>query len=240
MKFSIITVCFNSEKTIRRTLESMKNQTFTDFEYIIIDGKSTDGTLSIVDEYRDFFGDKLTVVSEPDTGIYNAMNKGIRMAKGDIVGIINSDDCYENTALESMAKAYDGGAKEILYGLARVYIDDVESEVILSRAEFLDKKMLYHPACFVTRDVYTTYGGFDEQYRTVADYDFMLRMRDNGDVKFIPVYSIIAGFYGGGVSDRLKSKKESLLMQKNRGMIGPVKYCMKMFNAWINKVFGVN
>jgi len=96
VKISIITVCFNSEATIRDTIESVLTQDYADLEYIIIDGASTDGTLEIIDEYRDRIA---TVVSEPDTGIYDAMNKGIAKATGDVVGILNSDDFYVDTSV---------------------------------------------------------------------------------------------------------------------------------------------
>ena len=105
MLFSIITVCYNSEKTIRRTIESVLNQTCQDYEYIIVDGKSTDKTLDIVKEYEARFADKLKYISEPDTGIYNAMNKGIALSDGSIIGIVNSDDWLQPDALE-IVKGY--------------------------------------------------------------------------------------------------------------------------------------
>ena len=101
-KVSVITPCFNSEKTIRKTLDSVLNQTYNNYEYIIVDGKSTDGTLKIIEEYKTKFGEKLKFISEKDTGIYDAMNKGIAMASGDIIGIVNSDDFYCLDALENM------------------------------------------------------------------------------------------------------------------------------------------
>lgn len=237
MKFSVITVCFNSEKTIKRTLESMINQTFQDFEYIIIDGKSTDATLDIIESYREAFGEKLRIVSEADTGIYNAMNKGIAMSRGDIIGIINSDDCYENDALEKISNAYDGGSKQILHGMTRVFVDGVETQVVLRRAELLDKWMIYHPSCFVTRDVYDTYGGFDERYKLAADYDFMLRMKETGEVRFVPVYQIVASFYDGSYSSTIQSQKEGFMVKRNHGQMGLVIYWLKMMNARLNSLF---
>ena len=104
--FTIITPCFNSEKTIEKTLQSVLNQTYQNFEYIIIDGGSTDDTLSIIESYKEKFAEKLTVVSEKDNGIYDAMNKGIQLAKGELVGIVNSDDFYETDALENIVNEY--------------------------------------------------------------------------------------------------------------------------------------
>ena len=99
MKISIITPCLNSAKTIRQTIESVLNQTYQDIEYIIVDGASTDGTLEIIQEYEDQFQGRMQYVSEPDNGIYDAMNKGIRMSHGNVIGIINSDDFYEEDAV---------------------------------------------------------------------------------------------------------------------------------------------
>ena len=116
IKVSIITVCFNSEKTIRRTIESVLYQTYPNIEYIIVDGKSTDGTVDIVKEYLPAFQKRLRYVSERDKGIYDAMNKGIRLSAGDVIGIINSDDFYEPDAVENIVKYADRGSCQVLYG----------------------------------------------------------------------------------------------------------------------------
>ena len=118
---SIITVCWNSEKYIRDTIESVLNQTYKNIQYIIIDGKSTDKTLSIIDEYKERFGDRLTLVSEKDSGIYNAMNKGLALVKGELVGIINSDDYYELDAVEKMVEQYKLHGSGVYYGYCKVY-----------------------------------------------------------------------------------------------------------------------
>lgn len=115
--FTIITVCYNSAATIEKTIKSVLGQSFTDFEYIIIDGASTDGTLDIINKYRSGIA---TVVSEPDKGIYYAMNKGLSLARGRIVGIINSDDWYEPDALELVARAHEQSDGEtIFHGLCK-------------------------------------------------------------------------------------------------------------------------
>ena len=106
MKFSIITATYNSGKTLRDTMESVLGQTYRDIEYLIIDGASTDDTLAIVRSYESRFGGRLRYLSEPDHGIYDAMNKGLRMATGDVVGILNSDDFYTSDGvLERVARA---------------------------------------------------------------------------------------------------------------------------------------
>ena len=122
--FSIITVCYNSKKTIEKTLQSVLSQTEQDFEYILIDGASTDGTLDILRAWEPKFGGRMKLVSEPDAGIYDAMNKGIRMARGTLVGIVNSDDFYQSDALERVKAHYDPSLRyQILYG-AQNNIDD--------------------------------------------------------------------------------------------------------------------
>ncbi len=134
MLFSIITVCYNSEKTIERTIKSVLNQTESNYEYIIVDGGSTDKTLDIVKNYEDAFNGRLKYISEKDNGIYDAMNKGIGMAKGELIGLINSDDYYELDALENIKKEYEKLEDEkkkhlVMYGFMRTVNDDKEIAV---------------------------------------------------------------------------------------------------------------
>lgn len=150
-KVTIITVCYNSSKTIERTLKSVLNQTYSDYEYIIIDGFFTDDTLSIIEDYKPLFGSKLRVISEPDNGIYDAMNKGIRLASGDLIGIVNSDDYLELDALQNIVDAYDGYQYEIIYGMIRTIRDDKEVQVYIKKHENIDEDMIAHPACFITK-----------------------------------------------------------------------------------------
>ena len=112
---SIITPCFNSEKTIARTFEALMRQDYENIEYIVIDGGSTDGTLGIIREYEKKFPFSFRYVSESDEGIYDAMNKGIRMATGKLVGIVNSDDYYADDAIKNIVNAYDGADYRILW-----------------------------------------------------------------------------------------------------------------------------
>ena len=117
MKISIITTTFNSEKTIRDTIESIINQTYTDYEYIIIDGASDDHTIDIVKEYEPILGNKLKWISEKDKGIYDAMNKGILLATGEIIGILNSDDFFSsNNILDTISKSFQNEKIDAIYG----------------------------------------------------------------------------------------------------------------------------
>lgn len=175
-KVSIITACYNSEKTIERTLKSVLAQTYSNYEYIIIDGMSTDDTLKIIDAYRNAFGSKLKVVSERDSGIYNAMNKGIKMASGELVGIINSDDWYEPDALQTIVYSFNHEKYSVLYGMTYNYLNNKPYQIYMINYEFLNKVMIPHPSCFVTRDTYLDLGMYDETYKSSADYDLFLKL----------------------------------------------------------------
>ena len=178
MLFSIITVCLNSEKTIERTIKSVLEQSCRDYEYILVDGASSDRTMEIIHQYEPLFQGRMKVISEPDKGIYDAMNKGIRAASGELIGIVNSDDYYEKDALEMIAQVYQGYDYTIIYGMLRTILDGKEVAVYLKNHEFLKKDMIAHPACFVTKKTYDRFGGYSLQYPYSADYEFMLRVKE--------------------------------------------------------------
>lgn len=238
IKVSIITVCFNSQKTIKRTIESVLNQTYQNIEYIIVDGKSTDRTVEIIHSYSPKFGRRLKMISEADNGIYDAMNKGIRRSSGDLIGIINSDDYYEPDAVERMVKAWNGEPMQILHGLMRSLRNGREYSVMLTSAEFLDEKMIQHPSCFVTKDVYETIGLFDPSYRCIGDYEFMVRAFESHKVRFKPVYHVIANFEEGGISESSKAKMEKLKFLKKRKKISLPSYLvMRVFYPLKSKIY---
>ena len=225
IRVSIITPCFNSEATIERTIQSVLNQTYHDLEYIIVDGKSNDKTLEIAEKYRPLFGDRIRVISEQDQGIYDAMNKGIKNASGDLVGIINSDDYYETDAVENAVAAMSEDKYQILYGMMRVLKNGVETKITMPKHENLSEEMIAHPTCFVTKRVYTDLGMFDTKYRSCADHDFMLRMREQGKVSFVPIYKIMATFSeGAGMSSQGSSMMEAFGMLKEHGIITEKQY----------------
>lgn len=221
---SIITVCFNSEKTIEKTIESVLNQTYKNIEYLIIDGNSMDGTMEIVKKYEPLFEGRMKWVSEPDKGIYDAMNKGIRMASGKLIGIINSDDYYEPTAVEDMISAMSDEAYQILYGFLRTLSDGVERNISIGSHLFLREGMIAHPTCFVTKQLYDELGTYDTQFVSAADYDFMLRMAENQDVYFKPVYKLIANFATGGMCASSKAYYDLLKVQKKHKIITEKEY----------------
>jgi glycosyltransferase involved in cell wall biosynthesis len=200
MKFSIITPCFNSVATIRETFEAVLNQTFTDYEYIVVDGGSKDGTLDIIQEYEAKFNGKMRWISEPDNGIYDAMNKGIRMAQGEVIGIVNSDDWYEKNALEKIAEQLSDDY-DFYYGMIR-NVDSLNREMAVVRFnhEFLRVYVLQHPGCFVTKKTYEKYGLYSLEYKIAADYELMLRFQKEG-VRFLPVDAILTNFSTCGISN---------------------------------------
>jgi glycosyltransferase involved in cell wall biosynthesis len=186
-KVSIITVCFNSAKTIRDTIESVINQTYDNIEYIIIDGGSTDGTLDIIREYEPYIA---KWVSEPDNGIYDAMNKGIKMATGDIIGIINSDDWYALDCISSIVHTFITDPKiDVVHGNIVICDEDgimlyhIKSEVDIKK-DLYKRMTVFHPTMFTKKAIYETEGLYHDKYLIAADYDLLFRVvRENYRIK---------------------------------------------------------
>lgn len=181
LKLTIITVVYNGERYLRQTIDSVACQLEYVYEYLIIDGGSTDRTLGIVGSYRKKFNQKLKVVSEPDKGIYDAMNKGIRMAAGDVIGIINSDDFYEP---ESFKHVLDIFEQDDHIGCVYSDVNRISDAGFLGIVHGTEKLLkigmsLNHPSCFIKKNVYKQIGGYDTAYRISADYDLALRMQQS-------------------------------------------------------------
>jgi len=222
---TIITVCYHSEKYLRDAIESVINQTYKNIEYIIIDGNSKDKTLDIIKEYEPKFEGRMRYISEPDNGIYNAMNKGIKMSKGDIIGIINSDDWYETNAIELIVNKYiksiENNKYIIFFGNMNKCNDEKKIMYISKKNkkylnENIDKRMtIPHPTVFVTRDVYFDKGMYDEKLKICADYKLILNNYHRGS-KFIYINKTISNMRGSGMSDRAST---FLMMIKERFFI---------------------
>lgn len=215
--FSIITITYNSEKTVERTIKSVLDQTYKDYEYIIVDGASKDSTVDIVKKYEPLFEGRMKWKSEPDSGIYNAMNKGIARATGDIIGIVNSDDWLESGALNSILSAFStvkDPKSSILCGSIRFHYAAGESLVMYSDKTRFYKGIknhsfghgAYHPSMFVGRDVYKSVGNFDENFYIAADIDFVYRCYQN-NVQFYFIREILNNMSDGGVSNAVAFKK---------------------------------
>lgn len=206
MKISVITVCFNSEATIEDTLRSVAAQTHPDVEHIIVDGNSSDGTMAIVDRYR---GGLAKVVSEPDRGAYDAMNKGIALASGDVVGFLNADDVYaDSAALESIAAAFGTPGVEACYA-DLVYVDRQDMSKIIRYWQSKEYRyglfragwMPPHPTFFVRRDVFERLGGFDLQYRLQSDFELTMRFLEVHRIKAAYIPRILVNMRMGGMSN---------------------------------------
>ncbi len=183
MKVSIITATYNSAETVRNTFDSVLNQTYKDIEYIVVDGLSKDNTVEIVKEYVEKFGGKMRYISEKDRGLYDAMNKGLAMATGDVVGILNSDDFYtSNDILEVVANNFRDNEIDAVYGdIHFVNSDDLTkcvryySSAIFSRRLMRFGFMPAHPSFYCKREVYEKYGDFNTKYKIAADFDSLFR-----------------------------------------------------------------
>ena len=198
MKISIITVCLNSASTIEQTIESVLVQKDKDVEYVIVDGGSTDGTLEIINKYRNVID---IVISEPDNGIYDAMNKGISLAQGDIIGIINSDDWYEQEIFEQVRETFSVSDAGVVYGKMNLISENGDSQLLIpTDIEKLRYEMeIPHSTVFIKKNIYEEYGLFSLEYKIAADYELMLRYYSRG-VKFVYLNEILANFRLGGMS----------------------------------------
>lgn len=209
MLVSLITVCFNSEETIRTTIESVLNQTYPNIEYIIVDGLSKDNTLEIVREYDEKFNEKgytYRVISEKDDGLYDAMNKGIRLATGELIGIINSDDWYEPIAVETAVSAYKEESYDMFYADMNVIKSNGNITVKHSKRDrFPTSRHWNHPTTFITKRTYDELGVFRNE-GIHDDFDLILRIRRAGK-KIVIKNIVLANFRIGGVSNDKTIKK---------------------------------
>jgi len=206
LKLSIITVCFNSASTIRDTIESVLSQDYGDIEYIVVDGGSRDGTQAIVESY----GDRISrFVSEPDKGLYDAMNKGVAMATGAVVGILNSDDFYESTtSLSSVAKAFERRPEsDAVFGdVVFVNPTDLHKVTRFYRANrFAPWKLRFgwmppHPATFIRKSAYNVVGQYSLKYRISADYEFFVRLFKVHALKYSYINQVLVRMRSGGAS----------------------------------------
>lgn len=228
---SVITPCYNSGKTIKKTLECIENQTYHNIEYIIVDGGSTDETLEIIEKHRHRLPERFRLISEKDSGIYDAMNKGIGLATGQLIGIVNSDDWYEKDTVEQAVAHYQGNPYEVIYGMQRTYLNGREKATFIYHHDFLPQQMITHPTCFVTADTYRDFGTFDLQYRSAADYDLMLRYFESKKVVFTPVMRILSNFQLGGMSSSQTGVRENATIRYRRGYLSKGRYWFIMVKS---------
>jgi len=234
VKFSIITATYNSANTIAGNIASINEQSYPDIEQIIIDGASVDNTLDII---RANSIRKLILQSEPDKGIYDALNKGIKLASGDIIGFLHSDDCfYLSETLGNIAKAFSSpGPVDAVYG-DLVFVDKKEPDKVVRywKTKPFTPTLLKqgwmppHPTLFMRREVYERHGLFNVNLKCAADYDYILRVFNDKSLHFTYLPEIITKMKMGGVSTTgfwglINKKKEDYLVIKSNNIANPAK-----------------
>ncbi|MFH1827609.1 MAG: glycosyltransferase family 2 protein [bacterium] len=205
MKVSIITVCKNAQDTIERTIKSVINQDYKNIEYIIIDGKSTDKTLSIINKYKNKIS---VVISEPDSGIFEAMNKGIRFSTGKIVNFLNAGDLfYKNIVISRIVRLFEkhNPGIDIVYGDAILYDQNNQRNYVLKSHKYVDRISLArwsicHQAMFTKKSVFNKYGDFNYMYKVNGDYEWLLRSTYLKKISFFYTNQVIVKYLIGGSS----------------------------------------
>lgn len=221
MKISIITVCYNSEETIENCIKSVLSQTYPDIEYIVIDGASTDSTVDIIEKHRD---DLAFFISEPDKGMYDAMNKAIKLATGDWLFFLNSDDKFmQQNSVDRAVKELIGFDGDIL--LSDIFLDhEINADIhnrVLSYKNFSIMTMyyigLYQQAMFFKRELFEKFGGFDENYKIISDIDWIYKNHKKLKIKYVP--QVYCNFLIGGRSsnesfEELNTREHKILEEK--------------------------
>lgn len=243
MRISIITATYNSAATLRDTIRSVLAQTYKDIEYIVVDGMSSDGTLDIIKEYEPLFAGRLRYISEPDSGLYDAMNKGINMATGDVVGILNSDDFYYNDkVLEGIANAFNESPIDSVYGNL-VFVDAKNTNKIVrqwkgsqySHRAFLRGWHPAHPTFYARKICFQKYGGFDLSFAISADFELMLRFIEKEQIrnKYINMYFVrmrMGGASTGSIKNIIRGNQNILrAFRKNGFKVSPLYFSLRFF-----------
>lgn len=239
MKISIITVCFNSEKTIEDTIKSVLKQNYDNYEYLIIDGGSKDNTINIVKSYEKKFNGKLKYISEKDKGLYDAFNKGIKLASGDIIGFINSDDILRSNDVFNKVvnniENYDGVYADVLL---------MDENFNIPVRNFISgkpkKNGIFHPAhpsLYLRKKVYDEIGGYNINYKIAADLDLMLRVINNDyKLNYVKDYFVLmrtGGVSTNGLKGYYKNFKESyIVLKKNNVKLPLIKNIIRTFKTF--------
>lgn len=227
MKVSIITSCYNREATIRGAIESVLGQDYPDIEYIVVDGASKDNSLQVINEYKDQIS---KIVSEPDRGMYEAINKGIRMATGDIIGLVHSDDfLYSPHTISNIVKQMKDTHADFLYGDG-LFVNAENTDKVIRKwiggAYRLWKVrhgwLPLHPTCYIRREVMQKRGLYNESYKIAADSDLLFRYLLGGDLTVTYLKEYIIKMRMGGLSTDNKRRKqmwdEDIRMYNSHGM----------------------
>lgn len=245
MKISIITVVYNNNLTIKDAINSVLSQTYKNIEYIIIDGASSDGTVEIIKSY----GDKITkFISEPDSGLYDAMNKGIELATGDVIGILNSDDFYiDELVIEKVVKVFEEKRVDSLYAdLLYVKPDNLLKTVrYYDSSQFNPSKFAYgwmpaHPTFFVKKEIYKKYGVFRKDLKIAADFDLLTRFLYTHKISYFYMKEVLVKMRVGGVSTSFSSiwinNIEALRVCRENGIKTNI---FKILSKYPSKILGL-
>lgn len=238
MKVSVITACYNAQDTIEDTIRSVANQTYPDIEYIIIDGASKDKTLEIANKYKD----KVSVlISEPDSGVYNAMNKGINAASGDLIFFLNADDIFINeTVIENFVKFAENNKQGLILGNI-ILLDKYNGTVFHEKQPLIDniqllKSTVFHPATFFKKEVFEKYGLYNEENKIASDYEWYLNyfVKNKGDYAYLDKPVTI--FSMSGISS---NEEHSKLHQAERKQIQQKYFTQRQIKTFevVNKLF---
>lgn len=228
MKVSVITVTYNNANTLAHTMQSVLTQTYANIEYIVIDGGSTDNTLQVIEQYKPLFGERLIYVSEPDNGIYDAMNKGIKLSSGEVIGILNSDDFFtSNNVIETLVSSFDNDI-EAIYG----DIHFVNPNNLNKTTRYYSGKLFRpwlvkygcmppHPSFYVRKSIYERFGNYNTNYKIASDFELIARLCYIHNIKTRYISVDMVTMRMGGIST--KNKKMRLL-----GLKETIKACKQL------------
>lgn len=249
MKVTIITATYNSEKFIELCLESVSSQNYSNIEHLIIDGGSKDNTLNLVG-HRAKNNSKIKIFSEPDNGIYDALNKGILLSTGNLIGFLHSDDFFNsNNIISRVVQKIESDNLDGLYGDLN-YVNRTDTTKIIRKWKSIDFKstllnkgwMPAHPTLFLKKEVYQTHGLFDLSYTISADYDFMVRIFKDSRLNFGYLNEVFTNMRVGGVSNRslksiiIKMKEDYKVIRENN--IGKINTLILKNISKINQLLG--
>jgi glycosyltransferase involved in cell wall biosynthesis len=245
-KVSVVTVVYNNSQTISSTIKSILSQDYPDIEHIIVDGASTDGTVDIIKSY----GSRIAkFVSEPDKGIYDAMNKGLELATGGIIGILNSDDFYpSSTIISEIAQEFEIKDVEMVFG-DLVFVDPQQLDKVVRTyqvPDFHPDKFAWgwmppHPTCFLKKSVYEKYGNFKTDYKIAADYELLTRFMAKYHISYSYIPKVLVKMRTGGVSNRNLKSNWILNQEITRACAenGIETNMLKVYSKYLTKIFQI-
>ena len=254
LKLSIITVSYNSEKTIYDTIKSVYNQDYDNIEYIIVDGNSSDNTTNIIKEFEPKFNGKIKWISESDKGIYDAMNKGLMMATGDIVGILNSDDFFtSDDVISTVNETFEKYNPDAIYGDIHFVNDDNLNKIVRYYSSKIFKRGLMrfgfmpaHPSFYIKKECFDKFGLYNTTYKIAADFEFLLRTIYIGRIKTQYIAKDFVTMRTGGIStsginshkqimkEHIRAFKENNVFT-NRVLLS-MRYVHKIFEIILSKI----